>query len=158
MASADAVYTIYKNKEREEFLVYPESKLINQTMALYSMISSGLMVGSELNGICQFNIGISRDVSYGGEFDSVVRDECKNVTVINDEESKFRLLLSGRIDMIASNQRSASYFINKFGKHDEVRMHAPVLHTGARYLAFSNKSPHVDLVDAFDKAIRNADR
>ena len=62
---ADAIFTAFKNPERETFMVYSKEVLINQTISLFVRKDSNIIFDGDLKKLSNYRFGVVRKVSYG---------------------------------------------------------------------------------------------
>lgn len=128
---ADAIFSLYKTKEREEFLLYPTLPLNDETNVIIVPKESTLRAGS-LDDMKKWRVGVVQDYSYGEKFDNYAAIFKEAST---DNEQLLRKLEGGRLDAVIINKK---VFFNL--KADEKFKIIYTVNTEALYIAFSKKS------------------
>lgn len=151
---ADAVFTIFKNPERELFLRYPDEVLIEQEIRLYVRADHPIRFDGELQQLAPYRIGLTQAVSYGQRFDQASQQLLQHITYVNDEETKFLLLDKGRVDVVVSSSGLAEFYLKRLQLEGRIQPLEIVLERVPSYLAFARASPHQDLAPRFAAALR----
>lgn len=145
---ADAIFTAYKNDEREKFLIYSNFILVPQVVCFYKKQGSSITYDGDLSKLSDIQIGIISNISYGIKFDEF-RDKLQLQRVAKMEQN-FKKLQLGRIDLVISNLYVAEAELDKIGLQDEfVRLPQEVQKVPS-YIAFSKKRNLKKLRDQFD--------
>lgn len=151
---ADAIFTTYKNEEREKFADYSEQVLILQTMALFVVKESPIEFDGQLEKINQYEIGLVRQFSYGSHLDNALNQGViSKIDFSTTVEFNVAKLLKRRFDIMASDQYSAIHILNNLGKLHEVRRLTPHVQQVPSYLAFSKKRQLTSVKTLFDQAL-----
>lgn len=152
VGESDAIFTVYKTKERLEFIDFSNEIIIYQIVSLFTHKSSNIVFKGSLDDIKRLNIGLVRGVSYGSIFDDAVRNnKLKKLYVANNGSSNFEMLLSNRVDIVVSNKYGAHYIIdkNKF----QVKELIPEIERIPSYIGFSKKRELLEVRDEFDRIL-----
>ncbi len=151
---ADAIFTCYKNPEREAFLDFGNEILVAQVVSLY--VKKGAKIGfkGDLKELLPFRIGILNTISYGQIFDKA-KDELKLQTErVEALDQNFKKLAAGRIDYVISNRYSAAVELDRLNlTGDIIELPRPV-EIIPSYIAFSKAKKLGALRDEFDKVLR----
>jgi len=151
---SDAIFTFYKNSEREKLLDYSEV-LIPQSISLFVRKNSPITYNGNLNELSRLKIGVVKKVSYGKLFDDAMKNNVfKRTTSVNLVEHNFQKLFNRRVDVVPSNKYVGLYILKKLGKSDEVKELPNILETVSSHIAFSKKRKLSSLRDKFDVILR----
>ncbi len=151
---ADGVFTIFKNPQRQTFLLYPDEPLIEQTISLYTARDKPINFSEKLSDLAPYRIGLTRAVSYGERFDAAMRDTLTNLTVVNDEQAKFMLLAKGRVDVVVSSIGIADFYIEKLQLDNQISRIPTEIQRVPSYVAFAKTPANRLRVNRFEKALR----
>jgi len=148
---ADAIFTAYKNPEREKFADYSKEILMPQIVSLFVLNDSPVLFDGDLSKLNSYSIGARRKVSYGTIFDDAVKDKILSAPILaNTGKQNVKKLLKKRIDILVSNKYGALYILKQLGKMNQVRELLPELQRVPSYIAFSKKRNRVSIRDRFD--------
>ncbi len=145
---ADAIFTAYRNAEREKFLDYSSEVLIDQEVYLYRRAGSGFDFDGTLESIRNRRVGIVSTISYGQVFASYrpfVRLDKANQLAHNVEK-----LLKGRIDLFPSNRYVAEYTLAEMGLSGQVERLPRMVESVPSYIAFTRERDLRALRHQFD--------
>jgi polar amino acid transport system substrate-binding protein len=149
---ADAIFTAYKNPERETFLDYSEEILMAQEVFFYRRKGSDFQFDGDIASIREARVGIVSTISYGLVFDrfkqSVRLDKANQLT------HNLEKLIKGRIDLLPSNRYVAEYTIKTMGLEDRVERLPVMIESVPSYIAFSKKRDLDTLRRQFDEELR----
>lgn len=148
---ADAIFTAYKNKERETFLDYTEQALFPQPVYFYKKKGASVTFTGDLSLLMDKKIGVLSTISYGHKF-----DEFKSNFILergNKLEHNFKKLIAGRIDLVPSDQTVAERVIAKMEAFDKIVRIPVQLDSVPSYIAFTKKKKLSLLKKQFDQEI-----
>ncbi|MGD9364393.1 MAG: transporter substrate-binding domain-containing protein [Desulfobacteraceae bacterium] len=148
---ADAIFTIFKNPERELFLDYSGEILIPQMVAFYARKDSQIAYGGNLEELKRFKIGVVSTISYGQKFDRS-RPMLKVESTATLEQNFSKMML-GRIDLVISNVYSAEIVIDKLNIADRIKRLHPSVESVPSYIAFSKMKKLTPLLNDFDRKL-----
>lgn len=152
---SDAVFTIYKTREREEFLYYSNEVVIDQTVSFFVKADSEIKYKGSLEDLREYRIGIVRGVSYGSVFDNgVLNGTLSKIVTVDSGEQSFLMLLRNRIDIVVSNRHGAYTILNRLKKSSGVKELLPEIEFLPSYIGFSRKKNLQDIRDKFDKVLK----
>jgi len=150
---ADAIFTAYRNKQREKFLDYTNEILVNQVVSLYVKAGSKHQFKGDFSALRGKVIGVVSTISYGEVFDRAVLKYALKVDRVNEFQQNLKKLVSGRVDYVVSNRYTAAVELERLGLTGEiVELPVPVEVTPS-YLAFSKARRHQKLLQRFDAAL-----
>lgn len=151
---ADAIFTAYKNAEREAFLDFGNEILVPQVVSLYIKKGSKLTFKGDLKELRPYKIGTLNTISYGERFDKA-KDNLKLQTErVEGLDQNFKKLAAGRIDYVISNRYSAAVELDRLKLDGEVVELPQAVEITPSYIAFSKKNKLGALRDEFDKVLR----
>ncbi len=154
---ADALISLLKTPEREEFTIFPENHISLSRTVFFSTSDKNIkFTGSyeELKGLL---IGVILGFTYGDAFDKAAyleKDESR------DTEMLLTKVLKARNDLGAENQAVVSASAKKMGVADKIRFLEPPIHTQKLYVGFSKAKDLKKLSEDFSKQLgefRNSD-
>ncbi len=151
---ADAIFTAYKNDERETFLDYSSEVLIPQVVSLYTKKAATHGFGGDYKVLVGKIIGIVSTISYGESFDKARQTLGLKTDRVESLDLNFKKLVAGRVDYVISNRYSAEVEIERLKLGAQVQELSPPVEITPSFLAFSKKSPFAALKPKFDQALR----
>lgn len=149
---ADAIFTAFKNTEREEFLNFSGEILISQLVFFYKKKGTSFNYNGDVSSIAGKRIGVVSTISYGQVFDGY-RPKVY-IERVNKLEHNLIKLVKGRVDLIPSSYDVAEYTIKKLGLADEVVRLPQMVESLPSYIAYSKKRNLGKLRKEFDEEIR----
>jgi polar amino acid transport system substrate-binding protein len=150
---ADAIFTAYKNAERETFLDYSNKVLVDQVVSLYIKKGSPRTFNGDLKALKDFTIGTLNTVSYGKAFDEAKTSVPLKTQRVEVLDHSFKKLALGRIDYVVSNRYSADVVIKRLKIMNEVTELPHPVEVTPSYIGFSKKRGLTKLRDDFDKQL-----
>ena len=151
---ADAIFTAFKNPEREKFAIYSNEVLILQTVSLFTLKHKNFILDENLSNITNYKTGIVHKVSYGKIFDAAIKDKRINKTIkFYTGELNFKRLLTGDLDFTVSNTYGGIYILNNNSVIDKVTILSPPIEEIPSHIAFSKKRNLLEVRDKFDKIL-----
>lgn len=152
--SRDAVFTAFKTPERVRFADFSKQVLIQQSVSLFVRKDSDIHYEGDLRSLSDYSLGVVRKISYGLRLDSaIMRNNFIRVEETNEGTQNFGLLLSGRVDMVASTQYGGYHILKKLGRLNEVKELPVIVQEIPSFIAFSKIRKLTDMRDRFDLAI-----
>ncbi len=148
---ADAIFTIFKNAERELFLDYSSEILIPQMVAFFVRKDSPFVYEGNLGSLEQHKIGVVSTISYGQKFDSL--RPALNIERTASLELNFKKLMFGRIELVISNVYSANIAMNKLNIQDKIKRLEPPVESVPSFIAFSKMKKLTKLQKNFDRKL-----
>jgi polar amino acid transport system substrate-binding protein len=151
---ADAIFTAYRNEEREQYLDYSNEVLVSQMVALYARKGTDIRFTGHLKQVSDRTIGIVSTISYGARFDLARDGSVVKTDRADTLEQNFRKLLAGRIDLVISNSFSAQTEMQRLGIKDQITQLSIPVEVLPSYVAFSRTRKLTGLRDSFDSRLR----
>lgn len=147
----DAIMPLFKTDERKQFLLFPETGLIDESNNFFTSSASPIKYSGKLAGVINRKIGVVDKFSYGEEFDNT---RFTDKTVVNDFEQLIQLVQHKRIELGIGNSNVVTYFAKKMNAADEIHFLSPPVTTSPLFLGFSKKRVEQDFVDQFNKQLQ----
>jgi polar amino acid transport system substrate-binding protein len=146
--SADAIFTAYRNAERERYLDFSNEVLFPQVVYFYARRDAHITFDGQLESLSGRRIGVVSTISYGQRFDraktGLMIDKAREL------EHNFKKLLLDRIDLVPSNIYVAEYTLAQLGWGDQITRLPHPIERLPSYIAFSKKRGLETLRDRFD--------
>lgn len=147
----DAIFSLYVNDERREFLHFPEKGLSREKNILVSKKGGGVNI-EKLADLDGKTVGVVSEYSYGDAFDNykgATRDESANAEML------LKKLENDRIPVVVVNELVYKSLGKKLGLLDKLEVQPFVVSDEPMYVAFSKAKGDgaKDMAEAFSKAI-----
>ena len=149
---ADAIFTAYRNSEREKFLEYSEEVLFDQEIYFYKKKGSPVDFDGYIASIRDARIGIVSTISYGQEFDRY--RQFIRLDKANQLAHNFGKLVKGRIDLLPSSYYVAESTIQQMGVAAQVERLPQMIESLPSFIAFSRKRDLHGVRLAFDDQLK----
>lgn len=136
MGRDDAIFPVFKTKEREKFLYYPSENISSEKNVLIVKYDSNKSAKS-IEDIRGWRIGVAADNSYGEEFDNfteIIRD-----TSVNNDALIKKLKGKKRLDAIIMNELVFDMVVKQKGYEGWFRKLEYVPNEAGLYIAFSKE-------------------
>ncbi len=151
--SADGLFTVFKNPEREQFLDFSDV-LVQETVSLFVLQKSSIAFNGDLKQLSQYNFGVVRGFSYGKKFDSAVKNNIiSNIDDVTTAEMNVKKLVGNRFDIMISDKYSMYYLLKKSGLKHAVKELSPAIEVSPAYLVFSKKRTLKSVRETFDATL-----
>lgn len=151
---ADAIFTAYKNAEREVYLDYSREVLIPQVVSFYVRAGSKLTYDGGFAALRGKTIGTVSTISYGAAFDEAKGRLGLKTERVESLDLNIKKLLAGRVDYVISNRYSAQVEIERQKADKDITELLPAVEVTPSYVAFSKKTKLTGLREKFDKGLR----
>lgn len=152
--SRDAVFTAFKNPERERFADFSNQVLMQQAVSLFVRKDSKISFDGDLRELESFSLGVVRKISYGLKLDNAIKaNTFKRVEEANEGTQNFGLLLKRRVDMVASTQYGGYHILKKLDRENDVKELPISVQNLPSYIAFSKERKLTQIRDKFDKTL-----
>ena len=146
--TVDAIFTAYRNAERERYLDFSNEVLFPQVVYFYAKRDAAIAFDGHLQSVAGLRIGVVSTISYGQRF-----DQAKPALMIDkarELEHNFKKLLLDRIDLVPSNIHVAEYTLATLEWGDLITRLPRQIERVPSYIAFSKKRRLEGLRDRFD--------
>ena len=152
----DGIFSVYRTRERQEFLTYADEVLITQVQAFFIRKDSTISFDGDLGKLSDLRIGIINETSYGPRLDAALRKGVfKNVDAADSASSNIKKLLYGRVDIIPSYRHVVLDSARTLGVVGSIKELSPAIEAVPSYLALSNKRDYGRVIEAFNQALRS---
>lgn len=152
---ADAVLTIVKNPEREQFLAYPKEVLLNQEAVMVVRKNDPVVFDGEFKNLSQKTFGVLHSATYGSAFEQALSEGkvTKFETVENYQQSAL-MLMAGRIDVMIGPRLTLLYALKQTGHSKDYRVLSPAIQQVPTYFAFAKRYQSSELLEAFEQTLQ----
>ncbi len=150
----DALVSGVYTPERAKYSYYPkESILTAEWRAFVHCHRSNPAIFDSIEQLYRKRIGIVRNFSYPKEF----IDRAKQISFlepVNLDETNFRKLITGRIDVVISDYLNGLWLLNELGIDSVVCATSVPIGSREIYVLFSKKTVNKELVGRFSEELR----
>lgn len=148
----DMVFTYSKNKEREQFLYYPQESHVDFSWNFFVRKEDEKKYKfdkfEDLKGV---KIGATTGFSYSDEFWDAVKKGVITVEEIPKNELQMAKLLNNRIDMVPLNTQATLYEAKKDGTLSKIAYLPKAIKSKPYYNTFVKKSTYPQLTEVMKK-------
>ena len=116
----DAVMPLFKTDEREQFLFFPETDLIEEDNSFFTSRSNPIKYSGNLADVIDRTVSVIDKYSYGKEFDNT---HFTNKTYAKNTEQLIKQVQNNRIELGIGNSKVISYFAKQMGAADKQAVH-----------------------------------
>lgn len=148
---ADAIFTAYKNEQREAFLDFSREVLILQEVYFFKRKNQPIEFAGDYQNLKKYTIGVVSTISYGPLFDAA--KEVLDIDRSSRLEHGFQKLRLGRIDLLPSDTLVAGYTLKSMGLTGVIEALPPRIQSVPSYIAFSKRRQLGALRDQFDQQL-----
>lgn len=150
-SKADAIFTAYKNQQRELFADYSKEVLMYQTMSFFVKKGSPIIFDGNIGSLKNYMFGTVIKVSYGKKFDDAKNNKILDKIVETSSVRQNILMLThGRIDIWVNNKYGGLFELKKMNLTHKVAELHPEVEKIPSYIAFSKKRKLSVYRDKFD--------
>ncbi len=147
----DAVMPLFKTSEREKFLFFPATGLVEEDNSFFTASSNPINFSGNLADVIDHKISVIDKYSYGEEFDNT---HFTNKTSTQNTEQIIKQVLSKRIDLGIGNSKVVTYFAKQLDVADKIRFLSPPVTINQLFIGFSKKKVDPDFVNRFNKQLQ----
>lgn len=148
----DAIMPLFKTKERESYLMFPDTELIMEANNFFTHISNPLAFNGKLQDMMSYHIGVIDTYSYGKDFDQT-RFIRKSVT--KDEAQLIKLVQYKRIHLGIGNKLVIEYYANMTGATEHLKFLFPPVTEAPLFIGFSKQTITPKFVNKFNDSLSN---
>jgi polar amino acid transport system substrate-binding protein len=150
----DAMFTLKKNAERENTMLFPKQPLIRQDFVFFVLKDSKVAYNGDLSTMSNIRIGVVNQTSYGTKFDTAVKNgKIVKLEISQSFENNFQKLLARRMQAVINSRDVGNQILKNLGAESRVMVTGPPVETVDSYLAFTRKKDLTALAEAFDKVV-----
>jgi len=108
----------------------------------------------EVKDLESYRVGLTQDYNYGEEFEEAVAAGTISADVTTSDESNFRKLAAGRIDLFPMEPAVGMGMLKKLGLSDKITFHTTPLQSDYLYLILSRRAPESErYLKAFNEGL-----
>ena len=148
---ADALIGPYKTAAREKFLHYSEQAFYEDRMVFIARRDEAFDWEGDFDDLRGLRVVTVRGWAYGEEFENhldLMRPHISNTIFLG-----MQMLLNGRADLLAGNERNALEAIHQNFAKGKVVFLRPPFHWMTGYFGFSRAKPALAMQQRFNKAL-----
>lgn len=149
---ADVLIGPYRTVARERRFQFAEPGFYLDSVLFYARSDTSVSWDGTLASLKGKRIAIIHGWAYGERFEAMRSQLDQHVTP--SVELAFRLLMAGRVDLVASNERDSRPRIDELGIAAQVRRLTPLIDTQAGYFALPRGESHRQLRDDIGRVLR----
>lgn len=161
MGNADGAFNAGRTAEREEWGMYHDSVLMDETYVFFA--SEPMTLSKELEEAPELRVGIQLGYYYGERFHQMLQDPpFRALEVAQTIPRSLTLLRADRTDVFIGDLLPTIYYLKELGLEDKVHIvrdeesgQPLVVSTSPTYVAFSRRSIDPDYVPVFDDALES---
>jgi len=148
----DAVIPLFKTKERQKFLCFPDNGIAVGECSLFTLNDTNVQYNGKLRDLRSRSIGCVEGYWYGEEFD---RAEYFRKEKSPSDEALLDMLLNRRFEAGVSAESVILHYAKKRGVEKKITIQKPPFMRGILYIGFSkNKKYCNELKKKFSDAIQ----
>lgn len=150
---ADILVGPYRTSEREQRFAFAAEPFYQDRILFYARNDRAQPWAGDYDDLIGLRVAVVRGWVYGTRFEAV-RERLQPIPVENVENG-LRMLMAGRIDLLASNQRNTVPRLAALNLQASVRELEPLIDIQRGYFAFPRDAAHVELRQQFDEAFQH---
>lgn len=146
---ADIVSSVFKSKEREQYLSYFKSPYVHGNNRIFYLNKNTNITINSIEDLSSLRVGLRRGIKYFPEFDQQTQ---MNRELVNDNNQLIQMLLKNRIDTFIGQEDVVDYFLLKRNLTQYIKKaNYKYFQVDEGYLAFSKKSKLLHLQPEMEK-------
>ncbi len=130
---ADGIFTLFRTKEREEFLYYPSVPINTVRTVIWTLTGNETKI-RKLEDLKDNSLGVISGYKYGSQFDNL---KGLNKTFCNTKEEMVKMLVKKRFDFAVDSEACFKFMCKKIGFEQKQFKIAYVLTENPVYFALS---------------------
>lgn len=147
----DAVLPLFQTPERDEFLFFPKTALIEEDNRLFTSAKSTLNYAGDLAEIKNRKIAVVDGFSYGPVIDQT---DFANKSVVQTTEQLILLVQGERVDFGIGNSKVVSYTARQMKIADKLRFLSPPVTVAPLFIGFSKAVSDPGFVARFSQQLQ----
>lgn len=151
LGMVDMLAGLYRNSERETYLVFSESFFEDPT-SIFVKRDNAVSISNVKDLIGLRGVTMFGD-SFGEQLDRFIVDHLRMIRVYSLKEM-FDLLMSEKVDYMVFGHYAGRVAANQMGFKDKIVVAKKKLVVENVYFAFSKKSPHIHLLPDINRELR----
>ncbi|MBB6520681.1 substrate-binding periplasmic protein [Pseudoteredinibacter isoporae] len=159
--TSDFVFMSGVDKARQRWGDYMSTPIIVERYRLYRLKSQAVELTSNYQQANRYRIGTERGCLYGhGILREAIDQRFSSNTISNDTESNLKMLLQGRVDVIAGDAVRVAWALEKMGAGEKVvavnfvDSEDSIVLEWPTYIVFSKKRDHQRLKSKMEEALK----
>jgi len=149
----DGLFPAEQTAERELFLRYSQTPLLSDTIALFVTRQSAVEFGGDLTRMLPLRVGIMTGLPVEPLDRFFESNRPRALDRIPTSDQAVKMLLAGRIDVLASSAQPIWKSARDLLRDSEIRQLSPPLEQKGLFLAFTRAHDVGDVVQRFDEAL-----
>lgn len=151
--TADATFMIYRNKEREKYLLYSRLPMSESSINVYTRRGKEFAV-NDVKDLYNKKVGKQSGFFISAEFDQAARAEKFTVDEAVHGDANLKKLVSDRIDCYVGGLQMSRYYIKRLKLQGQISELTPPIVSGVQtYFALSKAGSRIKNKKAFLKKI-----
>lgn len=151
VGEADALFSGNKTPARQEFARYPAEPLVSSLWVCWTRKADRLDI-VQLSDLANKRVGVVSGYSYTEEFWNFI-NKYSRVEQVHNDESNFRKLNRGRLDVIVAELGNGQHIVNTLG-FKAIRPHRQyVVKQDGLYVLFSRKTVSAEVAQRFSREL-----
>lgn len=151
--TADATFMIYRNKERERYLLYSPLPMSESSINVYTRRGKEFIFNN-IKDLYNKKVGKQSGFFVSAEFDQAARAERFTVDEAVQGDANLKKLISDRVDCYVGGLQMSRYYIKRLKLNDQVSELTPPVVSGVRtYFALSKAGNRIKNKKAFLKRV-----
>jgi polar amino acid transport system substrate-binding protein len=152
----DALFSANYTQERTTFAYYPEETIMDSPWVIWTRTKDKITFTS-LTDLKGKHIGVVRGYSYTPEFWRTLKS-LNNYEGVSDDETNFKKLNAGRIDMLVAELGNGYDIINRLGLSGITPHKKHPIKTDGLYIIFNKTKVSEEFVKRFSKNLKQLKR
>ena len=148
----DAVMPLFKTDKREQFLIFPETGVIDEANHFFTATSNAIKSSGEITELVNHKIGVIDNYSYGKIFDNT---NFTNKTIVQYPKQLIQLALNKRIELGIGNSQVLSYLAKKMDVANKIQFLNPPVTIDPLFIGFSKTRVDQHFVNKFNQQLQN---
>lgn len=148
--TADILVGPYRTAEREQRFAFAAEPFYQDRILFYVRGDRDITWAGDYAGLNGQRVAVVRGWVYGSSFEQA--RVLLQPIMVESVENGLRMLIAGRIELLASNQRNTAPHLAAMNLQASVRELTPLIDTQRGYFAFPRDAAHAELRQRFDEA------
>jgi polar amino acid transport system substrate-binding protein len=152
----DGIMTLYRTPDRESYLDFSDEAVLVQDQAFYVRAGTGASFGPAIAGLADKRIGIMTKISYGAQFDALMRrgffSHLDPQTTI---ETLVKMLVAGRVDVVPAFRGTMRRTARSLGLMDRIEELPLPMEALPSYVGFTRARDMSEVKRDFDSGLRS---
>lgn len=149
---ADILIGPYRTAEREQRFAFSAEPFYQDQIVFYARRQSGLTWSGDFSSLRAHRVAVIRGWIYGPRFEEARKR--MQLDVVESVPNGLRMLVVGRIELLASNQRNTRPHLAALQLSERLTQLEPPIDRQQGYFAFPRDAAHVALRERFDRSFR----